>query len=287
MTTQRLQQRLVKTGSRNMWARLIIVGCSILASVGIASAQVQVLDHFDCYLAEGPHLQRTVFLRDQFELPGTPDERSNDLRIFRFCNPVQKTTPDGRITPIVHPADHLTMYVLSPQPGIARVVTVRNQFGDQTLHTGPAVILAVPTGKALLPTPAPPPIPRDLDHFKCYTASGKNLNRPLLLKDQFISGLTTARQPFLFCNPVQKTTQNPAGGTTVTPITNPTAHLVCYITTPRSFRAIVQINNQFGLSQLPVFNADILCVPSLKLRWSVVQPPTSLKSPAVEEDSDR
>src|SRR5215831_7259272 len=119
MTTQRLQQRLARTGvrlisqygSRTMVERLIIVGCLILASTGLASAQAPVLDHFDCYFAEGPVQQRTVFLRDQFELPGTPDERSNDLRIFRFCNPVQKTTPDGKITPILHPADHLTMYV--------------------------------------------------------------------------------------------------------------------------------------------------------------------------------
>ena len=114
---------MLTNGSRIMLERLVIAVCSILASAGIGRAQVPVVDHFDCYVAEGPVEQRTVFLRDQFELPGVPDERSNDLRIFRFCNPVQKTTPDGRITPIVHPADHLRMYSISPQPSIAHRVT--------------------------------------------------------------------------------------------------------------------------------------------------------------------
>ena len=77
--------------------------------------------------------------------------------------------------PINHPNDHLTLYQITPllgeggsgEPTVARRVLVSNQFGIQTLYTAGAEDLAVPTGKALLPTTTPPTIPTDLDHYKC------------------------------------------------------------------------------------------------------------------------
>ena len=70
--------------------------------------------------------------------------------------------------------------------------------------------------------------------------------------------------PISFCNPVMMS----VGGAT-TPIQNPEAHLTCYTITPRDFTGAVAIQNEFGtLFNLILDKADILCVPSLKLRWS-------------------
>ena len=92
----------------------------------------------------------------------------------------------------------------------------------------------------------------------------------------------TVLSPRLFCNPVQKTIPPalPFGVPTVTPITNPITHLVCYNTTQGpSFQGTLIINNQFGPGRTSAGPSDILCVPSLKLRWSVVPAPTSLNPP--------
>jgi hypothetical protein len=168
------------------------------------------------------------------------------------------------------------------------VVVVRNQFGLQSLRTGQAVILAVPTAKFLTPPPAtavPTPVPLGLDHFKCYIASGRNIDAAVNLKDQFKTSPAVVLQPALFCNPVQKTIPNsttPNGGT-ITPITNPTAHLTCYVTTQGNFQTQVFILNQFTplvqpnpphVQPLVVVNSEMLCVPSLKLRWATIPPIT-------------
>jgi hypothetical protein len=252
------------------------------------------LDHFYCYFAPGPVSPATVMLQDQFDVALKQTEQVQDLRIIRFCNPVQKTTSNGTVTSIQHPADHLTMYLITPEPIIPRVVIVRNQFGPQQLRTGNAVVLAVPSGKVwpVPPTTVPPttpPIPTDLDHFKCYIASGRAIDRPVLLKDQFSTdaagGFAAVLQPILFCNPVQKTVPNPnptTGGPGITtPITNPLAHLVCYVTTRKAFQSTLLYDNQFSptLAPLPVFNPDFLCAPSFKLRWAEIPVPTSLTPP--------
>jgi hypothetical protein len=248
------------------------------------------LDHFYCYFAAGRVQPMTVLLQDQFDAALKQTEQIQDLRIIRFCNPVQKTTADGSVTQIQHPDDHLTMYLITPEPIIPRAVVVRNQFGTQQLRTGNAVLLAVPSGKVWpVPVTAPPqtpPIPADLDHFKCYLASGKPLDRTVLLQDQFFKDtagvLAAALQPILFCNPVQKSVPNPLnGGLITTAITNPIAHLTCYVTTRRSFTSTLLYDNQFSpqLSSLQVANPDFLCVPSLKLRWAEIPVPSSLVPP--------
>ena len=147
------------------------------------------LDHFYCYFASGRVQPATVLLQDQFDAALNKTDQVQDLRFIRFCNPVQKTTSKGTVTQILHPADHPAMYLINPEPIIPRVVIVRNQFGTQQLRTGNAVLLAVPSGKVwpvpVTVPPQTPPIPTDLDHFKCYLASGKPIDRAVLLKDQF------------------------------------------------------------------------------------------------------
>jgi hypothetical protein len=259
-----------------------------LAGTGAAQPAPLTLDHFYCYFALGQFrtFQVPFLLQDQFD-GADHSETVRDLRIVRFCNPVQKTTADGAVTPILHPADHLTMYLITPEPIIPRVVLIKNQFGTQRLRTGNALLLAVPSGK-VWPLTGPtqtPPVPTDLDHFKCYLASGRAIGQRVLLKDQFSqdSVLAGVLQPILFCNPVKKTipNPNPTAGPTITPITNPAAHLACYVTTPRNFQPTpprVFYDNQFSrdLTALDVSRPDMLCVPSSKLRWVPVPAPSSL-----------
>jgi hypothetical protein len=221
----------------------------LVALAGRAAAQTApTLDHFYCYFALDRGLKPvTVTLQDQFDVGLNPlippaEEKVQDLRIVRFCNPVKKTTADGKVTEILHKDDHLTMYLITPEPIIPRVVIIHNQFGTQQLRTGNAVLLAVPSGKVWpVGTATSAPIPTDLDHFKCYLASGRNIGRRVLLQDQFFKDtkgvLAGVLQPILFCNPVKKVVVNPSTGlSTTTDITHPDAHLACYVTTRRNFQ---------------------------------------------------
>jgi hypothetical protein len=255
------------------------------------------IDHFHCYFAVSPIQPVAVQLQDQFDVALQITENITDLRAVRLCNPVQKnivsvnyftgTVNLGPTTPINHPADHLVLYLMNPQPITPVQVYVENQFGFQTLNTRDAIALAVPSGKVLPnpnnPSGAPelPPIPTDLNHFKCYSTSGSAVSRIVFLQDQFQSVVEEVLDPILFCNPVQKTvTTVAADGTTsstVTPIVDPVAHLTCYTVTPRPFQALAYYNNQFvapgTAPSLTVLQSDILCAPSYKLRWSVIPPP--------------
>src|SRR5579884_2366673 len=264
---------------------------AFLAAAGLACAQPTVappnLDHFNCYFTDGPQFTVTATLQDQFDIGFV--ETVKDLRLIRFCNPVQKTLRNGKVTPILHPDAHLALYLLNPQVTTPRVVVAVNQFGPQVLRTSHAVILGVPSGKVLPPAtggqPQPPPIPnpQELDHFKCYLASGKSISTVVSLKDQFQTDLASVLQPVLFCNPVNKTvttvTANGTTATTITKITNPAGHLICYVTAQKPFSQTIFYDNQFvPFASTPVTNPDLLCVPTLKLQWSAVPPPASFNS---------
>jgi hypothetical protein len=178
-----------------MKTQRIFIAFLLMAAASVLSAQVLPpgptnLDHFNCYIAAPPqpHQPVTVLLQDEFDVPQPAAtflppffETVTDLSPFRLCNPVQKTTSSGSVTPILHPDAHLLMYWLNNQPPRPRSVTIRNQFtvanpsGTSTITTGPAVILAVPSTKEVISTSAPPTLPppaaavqRQLDHFKCY-----------------------------------------------------------------------------------------------------------------------
>jgi hypothetical protein len=274
--------------------------CSLFAAASAIAAQPAPptipadLDHFNCYLSPGPIQPASALLQDQFDvappsatfLPGL-FESVTDLRSLLFCNPAQKTTSSGVTTPILHPDAHLLMYLINPQASTPRRVTVVNQFGTFTLQTGRAVILAVPSGKALLSTAAPPtfppiPPPQELDHFKCYAAAGDDVDAAVSLTDQFRTEQVRVLRPFLFCNPVQKevlNANNPLGAVPVitTPITHPLSHLTCYLTTPVPFQGVVIYNNQFAIPgtvpTLALSQSELLCVPSAKASWSVIPTP--------------
>ncbi len=280
---------------------------ALLAASSASAQALPTIDHFFCYFAPGELRPEFALLSDQFDvapatIPLPTFERVTDLRSILFCNPAAKVHA-GVTTPIQHPDAHLAMYRINPQLATPRLVNISNQFGTATLQTGAAEILAVPSGKTPInaagTVPAAlPPIPpaTELNHFQCYAASGPDLTAPAAgppvgvvvgIKDQFRSDFAAIEvlRPFLFCNPVTKITvdtTNPLGPVpVVTPILGPTAppaltHMTCYLTTRVAFQGVVMYNNQFVLpGTLPTLTlgpGEVLCVPTAKLSWSVIQP---------------
>lgn len=321
-----------------MASRLYFVFALLFAAATAVSAQPApslTLDHFNCYFTQGPTLPQPVELLDQFDTAGDPTtgnvplEHVTELTPFRFCNPVQKTTSSGVVTPITHPDAHLVMYRITNQTTTLRLVRVLNQFTSTDgapLITGPAVFLAVPSGKALLSAAAPPSLPPvsqvqgELDHFKCYHVfSGPNVGAVVTLVDQFTpisangaGSRALVLRPYLFCNPAVKvipTTSTPSNplavtppvttvptspaGITITPIlpnpptpvNDPALHLTCYwiAARPQLQNISVFYDNQFTpIGTLPIAGSDLetLCVPSIKLAWTLFPPPTPT-SPSV------
>ena len=257
---------------KKLWLFIALLAFTAVFA-GSSQAQLPIeqrVDHFRCYIVpQSPTLNVNVQLVDQFDAAINQVEEITQLVIVRFCNPVQKTLPTGEVTPIVDIKHHLTLFTINPQPMVLRTVVIKNQFGQQVITTADAKVLAVPTGKGLPPNPPPPPS-TDLDHYKCYTASGNAVNLPVLLKDQFLSEDTTVLRPVLFCNPVKKT-----HGTVVVGIQNPDVHLTCYVTSASHFTGTsINIRNQFvALNNLVLRQPDLLCVPSLKVAWAAQTAP--------------
>jgi hypothetical protein len=208
-------------------ARMLLALAVIFSGSALAQT-TPVFDHFLCYYVPNqPVLQVPLQLQDQFDAPAQIFERPTQLQIMRFCNPVTKVV-NGTTFPIGNINHHLTMYQFNPQPIIPRQVAFTNQFGaNQTLYTSDARVIAVPTGKGLPPNSPPSPSP-DLDHYKCYVASGPNANALTILTDQFITNQRFfVVQPVLFCNPVVK-----IKGSITTPIQFPNNHLTCMRSRP-------------------------------------------------------
>lgn len=121
-----------------------------------------------------------------------------------------------------------------------------------------------------------------VDHQLCYTATATGFKIPMTgvrLIDQFApNGFVPKIGPLVKnCNPVQKTVTLATGGTTVTKVTNPNAHLACFkITAPTQPTKTVVVVNQFGSGTLSVGQPQILCLPTWK---SLSGPP---KEPTVQ-----
>ena len=260
-----------------------------------------VLDHFACYLTPSqPQLPQIAWLQDQFDVRNNNSvDTIYDIQMLLFCNPTKKTvisaTAPPPTVPIAHPTAHLAMYKITEQQAmIPRSVPITNQFGAQTLITGEAEMLAVPSGKSPIPLNGGPvslppvPDPGVLDHFLCYSASGPAINRTVLLNDQFFveaPEAATVLTPRFFCNPVRKTVlpgSCPAGqfcATQTTPISHPSSHMACYLMSVKTpFQGIVAYNNQFVLpGTLPTAKLTspvLLCVPSAKSEaWTPIPAP--------------
>ena len=92
-----------------------------------------------------------MLLRDEFDT--AREERQVDTP-FDFCNPVAKTHQG--VTPINNPNDHLEFYTLTDPPvEPERVVTVSNQFGEQTSPSAPLPSSPSPPRRARTRRPCP------------------------------------------------------------------------------------------------------------------------------------
>jgi len=113
--------------------------------------------------------------------------------------------------------------------------------------------------------------PLPLDHFKCYSVTGKKINTKVELLDQFDNDKpkrVKVVKPVMLCNPVVKWHNNE-----LFPVMHPDAHLVCYKIKPSTEGPKVVVANQFGEKQiLQVKKSKLLCVPSKKF---ILQDPTS------------
>jgi len=236
----------------------IVFGLLVSSPGKLYSQTAAPPNHFKCYATEGKPVDTTaaVSLRDQFDPAGTAGKETKVFKAIRFCNPVEKTTEDGVVTHIADPLLHLTLYLKAPTDlAPTRRVTVKNQFGRQRLNVYSPIILAVPTQKNdELPS-------NNKDHYKCYSASGRSLNRAVRLEDQFIAAPARVLRPRLFCNPTEK-----RHGDVTTPIQNPKNHLLCYTMETTDFSAEARAANQFEDELLTLAKPDLLCVPTEKLR---------------------
>lgn len=235
--------------------RLLTLAAVLLFISTAALAQFET-DHFKCYLPTATTALpvQPVTLFDQFA--ASPARVGS---IWRFCNPTVKQHNDV-ITPITNPDAHLAIHKAPGQPLVARQVQIENQFGVQTILTGRAKFIAVPTQKE------PHGPPSNLDHFNCYAVTQSNpVNVTVGLSDQWFPSTHRIARPLLFCNPARKIHNN-----IETPVLHPNDHLTCYRMAPVPFDRTVQLHNQFGDPIFRSNRADLLCVPTLKLAWQVI-----------------
>lgn len=182
-------------------------------------------NHHKVYQVYDIPFARRVELLDQF--------RNEPLDVVAgaldlFANPVDKNG-EG----IVQPKEHQNWYRLLPKkPQVNRLVSLNNQFGDQTLSTWSEAYLVVPSEKNNEGAPggctAPPSmmsqeclkheecdatpgdglgICGDLRHFLCYDVlpDAAFTQTVVSLVDQWGLQEVDVKEPRYFCNPVQKT----------------------------------------------------------------------------------
>jgi hypothetical protein len=199
-------------------------------------------DHFQSYptnpdaSTDGPIVQ----IDDQF------GSQTTDLGLAtHFLVPVNKND-EG----IDDPISHLTCYEITDGDAGPLVIST-NQFGAQPLTLGAPQSLCVPTEKLITPGPV------DLDHYKCYDATGAPIDVGVGLVDQFQGRTALVLEPKLFCTPADKNGEG---------IDDPINHLTCYSTNPVGDNpGLIPITNQFvAAGQLELLGPDLLCAPSTK-----------------------
>jgi len=229
---------------------LPLVAMLTLPAVRATAQPLPIENHYFVYHAAPPiFLPKVVGLSDQFG-----NFSVTDLYLDRFANPAEKRLPDGTTYPMIDPLAHQTWWRINvPQP--SRTVIGIDQFGTHSWVLGDAVYLLLPAFKNV--AAGVPPV---RNHYVCYAGQAGSTPLPVVLIDQFGQFQVQVMQPKLFCNPAEKRADG-----LIYPIVDPIAHLACYdVLNPTPFAHAIVAIDQFGQWQLDVFQADCLCVPSLK-----------------------
>lgn len=232
-----------------------VLVCCLLLTIAISSCK---RDHFKVYAVQGAEYKEIeVRLKDQFD---TEPKTVKLYTLAYFANPVSKN--EGKIN---NPDVHLAWYKLEDTPLIKRRVKFSNQFGDQEWILGKPRFLLVPGEKKEEGSTKP----GEFNHFKCYEVlEGDFSKREVTLKDQFDQSpvKVVVEGPKFFCNPVQKNSEE---------IDNESYHLACYKISlsggTTSLPRTVEIENQFGRNRFDVVKIVMLCVPSDKENFEVVE----------------
>jgi len=223
----------------------------------------------------------TVFQQDQvlFQNVIVQDQLMQDLLVLDtikyLSNPTRKTvfTPNGPVTyPVLDTNDHLSWYRARGRDTLLGI-EYQNQFGHDTVNIDRLRYLLVPTRKF----PHDPPV--RLDHHKAYRIRGaKTLRQPLELEDQFDrmgpppilpERIDSLKERF-FLTPAQK--QIP--GQQPDPVYDTITHYVAYQIYPtRRIPHVRDLEDQFGVHIVQVDSAELLLVPTRKLKVIFPPPP--------------
>jgi hypothetical protein len=230
------------------------------------------LDHYKIWRVKPVSAKGTVYLKGQFD---EKEWKANLVSLQFLGNPTRKTiTADSVKVEIKNEALHYDVYAIeTAQPPPSGDVWVTNQFAKEELWNlmQPRWLL-VPAAKAVIP-PDKKPVdltePAGADHFVCYAAPARKIQRVLLLQDQFdrLKGPEDQEQigeleTFALCVPVEKRVPDK---TTTWPINDKETHLALYkINPPEKYPISVWTKDQFGSRQLDVTNSELLAVPSHK-----------------------
>jgi hypothetical protein len=262
-------------------------------------AQPPGLDHFLCYNASTPAGVAFPVIPSQLsnQFPGLMNVTQTSATVDLHCNPATKKvkSTSGAVTTYQakSPSWHLLCVAIdTAQSPSTHVVKVSDQFGAAKLTTGPPSQFCLPSLKSLGPASNPtfvPPAATETtpDHFTCYPIENPAGGQPFTqippvvkVKDQFTGGKIRVQvgPPTMLCLPTQKTLESGPDAGHVTPITNATAHLLCFQVTgiPTPTVGTVYDENQFnqqpfnpqspgpGFTPIQIGTANSLCLPSYK-----------------------
>jgi len=234
----------------NMAKKLLL---ALLASLVMAPALAQNLDHYKVYQVEPQPINDQAWLFGQF------DQAWQDTIIReynRHLNPVDKNG-EG----ILNQNAHLSWYDIDSNADVVPItVWVWNQFGEQVLTVEKPVALLVPTEKV---EPGSS-FPAFLDHYKVYLVNPDSapIERPVYLRDQWGEEENFVYEPVYFAVPVYKF----HNGQFFT-IQNPNDHLVFYRLEPQPWFVSHLTKDQFGSKDMNTTNSELLGVPTQKEGW--------------------
>ena len=241
----------------------LIAAVAVFFFSGVALSQGRADEnHFRCYIisSQTPQAAQLITLDDQFTegpvstLVGEP---------VMICPPTEKKIGEEVVGPIEDEEEHYALYP-AEGPALPQTVWVTNQFGAGVPWqiTNPKYVM-VPTAKLTVNgVPVNFDDRRNMNHYRCYAASGPRAGARVTLDDQF-NGPDDVRvtTPTLFCAPAEKVSTQGRF-----PILFPDLHFACYEIRgkQKTQQFTIGVANQFEEDTWQTGPWVILCAPSEK-----------------------